>query len=230
MTNYDVVFRYASLIKPAVLSGQMPPWHADPHVGQFANDTRLAPEQVDLLVNWIDRGAPRGTGTDPIATNVPPPVVDWPRGPPNAVVSIAPQSIPATGTVDYRYLIAQSPFTSNVWLRAAALKPGNRSVVHHCLVFTGTLQDVINLRSGERWAPAHEALIHDADIFQLFWSWNSLQSDYVQKEWRYALGLRPDYPRADAVFSSARLSGIGFRFLYPTIEQGLQQVLETLHE
>jgi hypothetical protein len=52
------------------------------------------------------------------------------------------------------------------------------------------LQDVINLRSGERWAPALEALIRDADIFQLFWSWNSLQSDYVQKEWRYALGLR----------------------------------------
>ena len=52
------------------------------------------------------------------------------------------------------------------------------------------LQDVINLRSGERWAPALEALIRDADIFQLFWSWNSLQSDYVQKEWRYALALR----------------------------------------
>ena len=52
------------------------------------------------------------------------------------------------------------------------------------------LQDVINLRSGERWVPALEKLIREADVFQLFWSWNALQSEYVQSEWRYALGLR----------------------------------------
>ena len=39
-----------------------------------------------------------------------------------------------------------------------------------------------------------------------------------------------DHVRADAVFSSIRLRGIGFRHRYPTLEQGLQQVLETLNE
>ncbi len=39
-----------------------------------------------------------------------------------------------------------------------------------------------------------------------------------------------DYLRADAVFSNIRLRGIGFRFQYPTLEQGLQQVLGALHE
>jgi nucleoside-diphosphate-sugar epimerase len=39
-----------------------------------------------------------------------------------------------------------------------------------------------------------------------------------------------DYIRADAVFSNIRLRGIGFRFTYPTLEEGLQQVLEALHE
>jgi nucleoside-diphosphate-sugar epimerase len=49
---------------------------------------------------------------------------------------------------------------------------------------------------------------------------------------RFAAGslLMPDYPQADAVFSNVRLRGIGFRFLYPTLEQGLQQVLGALHE
>jgi len=48
---------------------------------------------------------------------------------------------------------------------------------------------------------------------------------------RFAVGsLLPDYPQADAVFSNVRLRGIGFRFLYPTLEQGLQQVLGALHE
>ena len=35
---------------------------------------------------------------------------------------------------------------------------------------------------------------------------------------------------ADAVFSNIRLRGTGFRFRYPTLEQGLQQVIGALHE
>lgn len=36
--------------------------------------------------------------------------------------------------------------------------------------------------------------------------------------------------QADAVLSNIRLRGIGFRFSYPTLEQGLRQVLGALHE
>jgi nucleoside-diphosphate-sugar epimerase len=39
-----------------------------------------------------------------------------------------------------------------------------------------------------------------------------------------------DHLLADAVFSNIRLRGTGFRFLYPTLEQGLQQVLGALDE
>ena len=39
-----------------------------------------------------------------------------------------------------------------------------------------------------------------------------------------------DHLQADAVFSNIRLRGIGFRFLYSTVEQGLQQVLGALDE
>jgi hypothetical protein len=46
---------------------------------------------------------------------------------------------------------------------------------------------------------------------------------------RLAVGpvLADDF-RADAVFSNIRLRGTGFRFTYPTLEEGLQQVLGTL--
>jgi nucleoside-diphosphate-sugar epimerase len=39
-----------------------------------------------------------------------------------------------------------------------------------------------------------------------------------------------DYLRSDAVFSNIRLRGTGFQFFYPTLEQGLQQVIDSLHE
>jgi nucleoside-diphosphate-sugar epimerase len=39
-----------------------------------------------------------------------------------------------------------------------------------------------------------------------------------------------DYVNADAVFSNIRLRGTGFRFRYPTLEEGLRQVLGAVHE
>jgi hypothetical protein len=58
------------------------------------------------------------------------------------------------------------------------------------------LRDVRDLRSGEDWDSRLLDLIAQADIFQLFWSSNSMQSPFVQREWEYALGLgRPHFIR-----------------------------------
>ncbi|MEP7305730.1 MAG: NAD-dependent epimerase/dehydratase family protein [Acidobacteriota bacterium] len=39
-----------------------------------------------------------------------------------------------------------------------------------------------------------------------------------------------DLVQADAVFSNIRLRGIGFQFDYPTIEQGIQQIIGAFHD
>jgi hypothetical protein len=58
------------------------------------------------------------------------------------------------------------------------------------------LRDVTSLRAGEEWSSRLEQLIQEADIFQLFWSRNAMQSPYVEREWRYALSLnRHNYVR-----------------------------------
>ena len=38
-----------------------------------------------------------------------------------------------------------------------------------------------------------------------------------------------DYRQADSLFSNIRLRGIGFRFTYPTLDEGIQQVVGELH-
>jgi predicted Ser/Thr protein kinase len=58
------------------------------------------------------------------------------------------------------------------------------------------LRDAVQLRCGEVWEQRLLRMIDEADIFQLFWSWNALQSEFVRKEWEYALGLkRPHFIR-----------------------------------
>jgi hypothetical protein len=144
MTNHASVQAAAHSIREQVVSGLMPPWHADPFYGSFTNDASLKPAEAAKLIQWLEAGAPRGTGPDPLADS-PPPTTNYPNawpaslGQPDAILRIPLQSVPAEGTVDYRYInVVNTAFADDVWLRAAVVRPTNTRVVHHCLVFQGT--------------------------------------------------------------------------------------------
>jgi hypothetical protein len=49
--------------------------------------------------------------------------------------------------------------------------------------------DRTHLRTGEPWSDSLERLIDESDVFQLFWSRNSMVSPHVRDEWTYALSL-----------------------------------------
>ncbi len=149
MTNHSVVQLFAPLIRDQVLARQMPPWHADPQFGVFTNNAALTPSEVTDLLQWISDGAVKGAELDPL-TNSPSAggfPFAWPAalGTPDVVLSIPTQSLPASGVIAYRYLDVPSSLGSNVWLRAAVVKPGNAAVVHHCLVYTGTSSSLMGL-------------------------------------------------------------------------------------
>jgi hypothetical protein len=58
------------------------------------------------------------------------------------------------------------------------------------------LRDLITLRTGEIWSDRLRELIDRADVFQLFWSWNALRSQFVRSELEHALSLkRPHFIR-----------------------------------
>ena len=58
------------------------------------------------------------------------------------------------------------------------------------------LRDRTTLHSGEEWYEGLLRLIDKADIFQLFWSSNSMRSEYVRREWEHAATLaRPNFIR-----------------------------------
>jgi len=142
MTNHSVIADWAPAIKHALLSGKMPPWHADPDYGHFANDLSLPGDLKSALIRWIDAGSTRGDGPDLLAEQPPPPAFDrWPDelGPPDALVTIPLQSIKATGSEPYRYLFVQAPNPTNVWLKAAIVRPSNYRVVHHYNVWRGRI-------------------------------------------------------------------------------------------
>ncbi|MEO6034853.1 MAG: hypothetical protein ABIQ35_06335 [Verrucomicrobiota bacterium] len=145
MTNYSIVHDFSLFIRDEVLAGRMPPWKADPAYGAFTNNYSLTPDEARKLVQWVDDGAVKDVSeSDPLAnlstpTNYP---FAWPieLGQPDAILRIPAQSIPASGIQNYRYFnVTNTAFSSNVWLRAAVVRPTNIRVVHHSLVLDGSV-------------------------------------------------------------------------------------------
>jgi hypothetical protein len=61
----------ARSIREKVLSREMPPWHADPKVGQFSNDPRLTQAEIDTITAWVDGDAKEGEPTyDEMVTDI----------------------------------------------------------------------------------------------------------------------------------------------------------------
>jgi hypothetical protein len=135
MSSYEKISGWAGMIREVLVTRRMPPWQADPHVGKFGNDFSLSPESTRLLVNWLDAGAPRGAGIDPLA-GYQPELPEWKLGTPDFVINIPAQSVAAEGVFDYRYVTVEVPNTEDVWLRATEIVPGNPRVLHHILATT----------------------------------------------------------------------------------------------
>lgn len=136
LTSYTEASGWADTIGEVVAEGRMPPWHADPKFGQFANDRQLTKEEKDLIQQWVKAGAPKG---DLSKAPAPPTFTEgWQlQRPPDAVVKMRalPYSVPAEGVVRYQYFIVDSGFAEDKWIEAMEVLPGNRAVVHHILVF-----------------------------------------------------------------------------------------------
>lgn len=134
LINYKDARPWAKSIREKVLDGSMPPWHADPHYGSFKNDRRLSKRDVDTILAWVDGGATEGNPKDlPPAPQF---TEGWQIGKPDLVLSMGKEyDVPAEGVVDYQYMLVPTGFTEDRWIQAAEVRPGNRAVVHHVIVF-----------------------------------------------------------------------------------------------
>jgi len=135
MTDHATVRGWSPMMGQVLRTGRMPPWQADPSYGRFADDLALPADERRTLVRWIEAGAPRGDGPDPLAARPAEPVPDWPLGPPDLVVEAPEQELPAAGVIPYLYETVEIEIDRDVWVRAVDLQPSNRAAMHHGLAW-----------------------------------------------------------------------------------------------
>lgn len=136
LTDYDEVIGWGEMLVEVVDQGRMPPWHASPAYGHFQNAREMADEEKQMLREWVAGGMPFGDQKD-----LPPPREFDPvwqlEREPELVVNIGrePFQVPGEGVVEYQYFVVDPGFTEDKWVTGVQVVPGNRSVVHHCIVF-----------------------------------------------------------------------------------------------
>ena len=132
LLSYGDVSKRAQLIRAVTRSRYMPPWHAAPNYGSFADERRLTDEEIELIGKWVEGGMPQG---DAAKLPAPPDLPQgWQFGEPDLIVEMEqPYRVPADGADIYRNFVAAIGTKEEKWVRAIEFRPGARSVMHHSL-------------------------------------------------------------------------------------------------
>lgn len=133
LATYEEARPWAKAIKEELLEKRMPPWHAVKGYGDFRNAPRLTQRDIDLIVNWVEGGAPKGDDKD-----LPPgPLIstDWQLGNPDLILKPQRESKIAADADEYRIFLIATNLKEDKALTAIDLQPGNGAVVHCAKIY-----------------------------------------------------------------------------------------------
>ncbi len=131
LMTYKETRLWARPIREAVVQRKMPPWHADPKVGDFINDPQLSDADIAAIDSWVRTGTKEGDPKDL------PPAPSFAEGwhiKPDVILTIPEFLVTAASQDDYEYIYVPTNFTEDKWIQAAEVLPGDRRVVHHATV------------------------------------------------------------------------------------------------
>jgi thiol-disulfide isomerase/thioredoxin len=137
LLSYEDALSWQEMIREVLEEGRMPPWHADPKFGKFANDRSLAKAERQALLDWVKQGCPKGDEKDLPGKKEW--VKGWRIGKPDAVFTMPAEfTVPAEtpkGGVPYKHFVVPTGYDEDRWVVAAEARPGAREVVHHIIVY-----------------------------------------------------------------------------------------------
>ena len=142
LTTYQETRPWARAIKERVVAREMPPWYLDKTLGiqEYKNDISLNDEQIALIVQWVDSGAPLG---DPASLPLPKQFPDTDRwqfadqfGDPDLIVKAPSWVMPADSQDQWWEPVVETGLTEDRWVRAVEVRPSKtgRQIVHHAVV------------------------------------------------------------------------------------------------
>lgn len=151
--RYEQVKNWHAAIASSVTAKRMPPWSPDERsCGQKLQGSRtLTQAEIDVFNAWSAAGGPEGDPKDAPPAFVAKPGLEW------VDQQVAPKSAYTPSTAkpdDYRCFVIDPALTAEKNVVGFEIVPGERSIVHHVLVYAverpvATQQDAAE--AGEGW-------------------------------------------------------------------------------
>ena len=121
LATYEEARPWAKAIKEEMLEKRMPPWHAVKGYGEFRNAPLITQREIDLIVNWVEGGAPKGDDKD-----LPPEPLysdDWQLGKPDLILKPESVSKITADADEYRAAQLVTNLKEDRWITAIDLNP-----------------------------------------------------------------------------------------------------------
>ena len=143
LTTYEEVSSLAASVNEAVITKSMPPYPADITYRRYAHERALSTEEITTITEWVAMGTPAGDLSQA------PPVPRFDDGPslktPDLVITMPTYTSKASSNDVYRCFSMPTNESSDRFIDALEVVPGNSSIVHHVLVFIDTATTTANL-------------------------------------------------------------------------------------
>ena len=132
-TTYEEVKAFEGAVRASILNGSMPPWQPGDDCNTYVDNIDLRPDEKEVLLAWLDGGAPEGEPTDASASSssleTAPFVADIAVALPEAYTP-SPEK-----PDDHRCQLIPWPAEETRYVTGLRVVPDERPIVHHTIVF-----------------------------------------------------------------------------------------------
>jgi Flp pilus assembly protein TadD len=185
--EYETVRMQGRRIVLAISSRTMPPWLPEHGYGDFDHERRLRDDQIELIRQWVEGGAPEG---DPIARpRLPALPRGWQLGEPDLIVTAARDfTLPAAGKDVFRNFPIPVPIATTKYVRGIELRADNPRILHHASVGVDR-QRVSRKLDGSDGQPGFAAMPDDA--VENVYGWSPGKAPFMEpadRAWTLAKG------------------------------------------
>ncbi len=137
LSSYPDAFAYRYAMEEAISQKIMPPWPPNPHYKHLAGERLLSEQEIQLFKTWVEEGAAEGDPDQALE----PPVIETNRQilEPDFSFRLPDYVVPDLREIDlYRCFRIAPGFKQDKYITGVEVLPGNRSIVHHVLVYADT--------------------------------------------------------------------------------------------
>ena len=175
LSTFEEARPWAKAIKEEVLEKRMPPYQAVKGFGSFHTDYGLSQRETDLIVSWVEGGAPKGEDKDlpPREAAADP---GWKLGKPDVELTAGEPVKVAAKESAVRCLSLPVKLGTDRWISGFEFRPGNAAVVNRALFRVVSGKDAA-LKNGSSacttgellgtWVPGEIPVKYPADAARL---------------------------------------------------------------